>query len=104
MTAAVVSISPDDLDAAEGCAATKALSNLAAIHQLPRLQHVYLVNRPDDGRQIVNVAVPAAVAEVWRAALGAPAFSARTLPTYAAHSTEVFWFGATIRLSYSTAA
>lgn len=97
----VVSIAPDDLDHVEDLPAAKAIGNLAHVHQLPRLEHVYRVDAYD-GRTVVLVAVPQAAAECWRAALGAPPFSARSHPTSRQHTTEVFWFGATVRLSYST--
>jgi hypothetical protein len=98
----VVSIDVDDLDAVEDLPAAKALSNLAAVHQLPRLEHIYRVDR-HDGHTIVQLAVPLAAAEQWRAALGAPPFDETRHPHSSQWRTErSCWFGATIRLSYST--
>lgn len=98
----VVSIAPDDLDAVEDLPAARALSNLAAVHQLPRLEHVYRVAR-HDGHTIVLLAVPHGAAEQWRAALGAPPFTEARHPHSSQWRTErSCWFGATVRLSYST--
>lgn len=104
MTAGVVSIAPDDLDHVEDLPVAQAIGNLAHVHHLPRLEHVYRITK-DDGRTVVLIAVPEAAAEAWRAALGAPPFTARTHPTSRQFTTErSCWFGATVRLSYSTAA
>lgn len=97
----VVSIAPDDLDQVEDLPVARALGNLAQIHQLPRVEHVYRVDR-HDGHTIVLIAIPADAAEQWRAALAAPHFQPRQHPTSVQHLTEVFWFGAIVRLSYTT--
>lgn len=98
----VVSIAPDDLDTVEDLPAAKALANLAAVHQLPRLEHVYRVERRD-GRTIVQIALSELAAEAWRSALGAPPYERIQHPTSAQWRTERrCWFGATVRLSYST--
>lgn len=103
MTAGVVSIAPDDLDHVEDLPVARAITNLAHVHQLPRLEHVCRVTR-HDGHTVVVLAVPEYAAEQWRAALGAPPFAEKNHPTSVQHLTErSCWFGATVRLSYSTA-
>lgn len=101
--AAVISIAPDDLDAAEACPAVRALANLGSVHQLPQLVHIYKVTR-HDGHAIVTLVVPDHAAEAWRAALGAPPFTTKPQEYSVQHLTErACWFGVTVRLSYSTA-
>lgn len=102
MTAAIVSITPDDLDAAVDCPAARALTNLGAIHQLPQLIHLYKVTR-HDGNTTAYAVVPDHAAEQWRAALGAPPFTDQPQPYSVKHTTErTCWFGLTVRLSYTT--
>lgn len=101
MTAAMLSLTPEDLETLD-CPVTKALANLAAIHRLPRLEHAYLIERTD-GRTVVNLALPEIAAEPWRRALAAAPFTPIHRQHYSQHTTEVFWFGATVRLSYTTA-
>lgn len=98
----VVSIAPDDLDSVEDLPAARALSNLAAVHQLPRLEHIYRVER-HDGHTVVLLALSPLAAEAWRSALGAPPYAETRHPSSSQWKTErACWFGATVRLSYST--
>lgn len=98
---AVVTISPEGLDA-EVCPAVKSLGNLAGVHRLPRLEHISLVDR-DDGRTVVFIVVPEIAADQWRQAIGAPAFTPHHRQNYTQHTTErSCWFGATVRLSYTS--
>lgn len=96
----LVSLSPEDLDATESIPAAQAISNLAKVHQLPRLDHV--IATQVDGRTVLNIAVPEKVAEQWRAALAAAPFTEIHHPTSTQHKTSVFWCLATVNLSYST--
>lgn len=100
----VVSVPVDDLDQVHDLPAAQALANLAHIHQLPRLEHVYRVNR-HDGHTVVMIALPDAhVADAWRAALGAPPYVEKRHPLSSQWTTErTCWFGATVRLIYATA-
>lgn len=89
----VVSIAPPEADR---CPIGSALKNLAKLEDLPPFTHLYQSN------QTALVAVPEADAEGWRRALGAGPF----LPDMAEHTitwrTEVFWFGAKVKLVYVT--
>jgi hypothetical protein len=96
----LVTISPDDLDKAERIPAAQALAGLAQVHQLPRLDHV--IATQVDGRTVLNIAVPEAIAEQWRAALGAAPFTAVPQPEHTQHKTSVFWCLATVNLTYAT--
>ena len=102
MTATVISVKPDDLDKVEGCPAAVALANLAEVHRIP-IEHAYLAttHAADDPNTLV-VTVSHESAEAWRAALGAPSFTAKETAYSTQRTTEVFWFGAKVRLSYST--
>lgn len=99
MTAALVSISPDDLDKPEACPVARALAHLAAVHQLPALRHLTVST---DARPFAAVTVTESAAELWRAALAAPRFSPAINGPVIHHTTEVFWFGAVVQLSYTT--
>lgn len=79
-----------------------ALRGLALVHQLPKTQRVHQIQR-HDGRVLVFIQVSAADGDVWRAALGAPAFSPQAQPLGTQYTTERYWFGALVRLSYSVA-
>lgn len=77
-----------------------ALRGLAMVHQLPKTERVHQIQR-HDGRTLVYIQIPADGGEAWRAALGAPEFTETPAPLGMQYITERFWFGATIRLSYS---
>ena len=79
-----------------------ALRGLAAIHMLPKTQRVHQVPR-QGGRPLVSIQVPPADGETWREALAAPPFEPQSQPLGVQYTTEVFWFGATVRLCYSLA-
>lgn len=98
----VVSINPSDLDDVETVPAAKALGNLRDVHGLPELAGVCVAHREDGATVVVAAVVGEAAAELWRAALAAPKFSERRYPTSSQHITEVIWFGALVRLSFST--
>jgi hypothetical protein len=100
--AGVVTIPVDDLDTVEDLPAAQAIANLAAVHQLPRLEHIYRADR-HDGHTVILLAVSPLAAEAWRAALGAPPFTETRHPTSSQWTTRRdFWFGSTVRLTYST--
>lgn len=79
-----------------------ALRGLALVHKLPKTQRVHQLQR-HDGRTLVFIQVAAEHADLWRDALGAPAFEPHHQPLGEQYTTERFWFGATVRLSYSVA-
>lgn len=79
-----------------------ALRGLAMVHQLPKTQRVHQIQRRD-GRILVFVQLSADDGEAWRKALAAPAFEGHRQPLGMQYTTERFWFGATVRLSYSVA-
>lgn len=77
-----------------------ALRGLAMVHMLPKTQRVHQIQR-HDGRVLVFIQVSAEDGETWREALAAPAYAEAPQPLGTSYFTERFWFGATVRLSYS---
>ena len=64
-----------------------ALRGLSLVHQLPKTQRVHQLQRRD-GRTLVFIQVSAADGEVWREALGAPAFEPHDQPLGVQYTTE----------------
>ena len=95
MTAAVVSVTTDDMNDTHTCPGKTALFHLATIHGLPPFvsdkwtpSGVYLALTPE-------------TAEAWRAAFGAAPYTEHRREHYSQFKTEVFWMNITVRLSYA---
>lgn len=95
-----VTLDLEDGDGVETFPVFNALRGLAAIHMLPKVQRIHYIRR-HDGRTLVFVQVAATDGDAWRAALAAPPFEPSQQPLGIQYLTEVFWFGATVRLCYS---
>ena len=92
----------DDTNGVETFPVFNALRGLAAVHMLPKTQRVHQITR-HDGRTLVFVQIAAEHGEVWREALGAPAYESAPQPLGTQYTAERFWFGAQVRLCYSVA-
>lgn len=98
MTAPLVTLDAFDFEA-DRTPVMLALQGLQNVHGLPQFQRVAGVRR--HGWKVVVLALNAADAEPWRAALGAPAFAPN--PDESSQQlTERFWFGSWVRLVYTT--
>jgi hypothetical protein len=90
VTAPLVTLDAHDFDA-ERFPIMRALQGLVDVHSLPEFQKVY------HSRSTTVVALSAADAESWRAALGAPPY----ICDGERCKTERLWFGSMVRLVFA---